>query len=521
MSFILFKGKEGSLLGDRFRLLCEIGIGSFGHVWKAVRLSDGQVIALKIPKDQEKGEEILRREPELIKDIEHPNIVKVFDYHNVGDLFLIEMEYIEGHDLGQILDGVNASAPLSFRQVVTWAIQVLEGLQVIHEAQISHNDLKPQNILIEERTGTAKIADFGTSRRLEDVWVWTKRQGTEAYMAPEVALEGKRGRYVSDIYSLGVVLYEMITGRLPYSSPHQLLVGAEIVRPREINSDISPELERVALRAMERRPEKRYSNAAGMRQDLEACLGTLESDRCAGARTLPSQVPFRPPSTSPLHYLELAKQKLSDNDLQGALEAAETAVERSDKHPQYLRMLGGICMRLGYFQKAGDAYEQVLAAYTRGYPAERQQCEEVLDRLGEIYTLQQKYDKALRFYEQRSQLSGSPLALFRTAIAAGLSGHYDQAIQLLERVRKARPEAVVVYSKLGWAHALNGDDRLAISYYNQALAMDGHDGFSLYQLGQYYFLLGDRRRANEYFSRLAAVDFESSYSERVRKLIKE
>jgi serine/threonine protein kinase len=93
--------------------------------------------------------------------------------------------------------------------MLRWTLQILDGLAVIHQANVSHNDLKPQNILIETRSGSAKITDFGSSRRLEDVWVWTKRHGTEAYMAPEVALDGKRGRHVSDIYSLGVLLYEM------------------------------------------------------------------------------------------------------------------------------------------------------------------------------------------------------------------------------------------------------------------------------------------------------------------------
>ena len=102
-------------------------------------------------------------------------------------------------------------------------------------------------ILIERASGRAKITNFGASRRLEDVWVFTKRHGTEAYMAPEVALDGRRGRNVSDIYSLGVLLYEMTTGRLPYTTPHQLLTGIAVEKPREINRDIPVELEAVIL----------------------------------------------------------------------------------------------------------------------------------------------------------------------------------------------------------------------------------------------------------------------------------
>ncbi len=520
----MFRGKDGELLGKRFRLRTEIGKGSFGEVWRATRLSDGMDVALKIPKDQEKGEEVLKRESEIIKDIYHPNLVQVYGYHNISELFVIEMEYVDGYNLGEILDGVNLESPLSFAQMLIWMHQILDGLATVHRANISHNDIKPQNILIEKRTNLAKIADFGTSRRLEDVWVWTKRHGTEAYMAPEVALDGKRGRNVSDIYSLGVLLYEMTTGRLPYTSPHQLLTGVNIAKPREINSDIPLDLEALILRAMERRPEKRYPDCESMGFDVEACLSTLkrlESERGLPSRIAPTQLGFRPPSSSPLYYLELAKERLAQDDAHGALEAAEAAVDRSDGHPQYLRMLGGICYRLSYYKKATETYERLLATYQRGYPADLQQRREVLERLGQLYILQQQYSKAVHAYEELQSVHEKPYTRFRLAVAAGLDGDYKRAIDLLEEVRKDCPEAVVVYNKLGWAHALNGNDRLSLSFYNQALALDPYDLFSLFHLGQYYYLLGDRRRSGEYFKRVIEADREGSYAAKVQEMVGE
>ena len=106
MALILFRGKAGEQLGDRFQLLAEVGQGSFGEVWQARRLTDGAVVALKIPKDQEKGEEVLRKEPDIIKGIHHPNVVQVYRYHTISDLFVIEMEFIDGFDLAKVLDGV-------------------------------------------------------------------------------------------------------------------------------------------------------------------------------------------------------------------------------------------------------------------------------------------------------------------------------------------------------------------------------------------------------------------------------
>ena len=522
MVLIVFRGREGEVLGDRFRLISEVGKGSFGEVWQACRMKDGVVVALKIPKDQEKGEEVLRKESELVRNIHHPNIVEVYDYHNISELFVIEMEFVKGFDLAQVLDGVNSTSPLTFERMLDWTLQILDGLAAVHNADISHNDLKPQNILIEQATGRAKIADFGASRRLEDVWVWTKRHGTEAYMAPEVALDGKRGRNVSDIYSIGVLLYEMATGRLPYSSPHQLLTGVQIANPREINRDIPMELESIILRAMARRPDDRYSNCAAMRADVYACLQHLKEagkDREIPSRTAPSELGFRPPSSSPLYYLELAKQRLAENDAQGALEAAEAAVDRSDGHPQYLRMLGGVCMRLGYHRKAIETYERLQAAHERGYPADVQQKREVCERLGQLYVYQQRFGDAVRTYEALVQQQDRPYTRFRLAIAVGMDGDYRRAIELLEQVRRERPDAVVVYSKLGWAHALNGDDGMAVSFYNQALTLDAFDVFSLYQLGQYYYMTGDRRRARDYFQRVLEADKQGEYAGKVKTLI--
>ena len=212
---------------------------------------------------------------------------------------------------------------------------------------------------------------------------------------------------------------------------------------------------------------------------------------------------------------------MADNDAQGALEAVEAAVDRSDGHPQYLRMLGGICMRLGYHRKAAEAYEQLLAAFERGYPVEGSRRREVLERLGELYINLQHYGDAVAIYERLVDAVDRTYSRFRLAVAVGLDGDYVRAIQLLESVRAERPDAVVIYSKLGWAHALNGNDRLALSFYNQALALDAFDVFSLFELGKYYFMVGDRRRAREYFDRAMDADKQGNYAERVDELTNE
>ena len=510
------------VLGGRFELLEPLGRGSFGDVWKARRVADDTTVALKIPRDQELGAEVLRREPDLMRAFDHPNIVRVYGCHTLGSYFVIEMEYVAGRDLARLLDGVNRDNPLSYQRILSWTQQILNGLQAIHAANVVHGDIKPLNVLINAE-GEAKLVDFGTSRRLEDVWVWTRRQGTEAYWAPEVAFEEKRS-LVSDIYSVGVMLYEMVTGELPYKSPFELAAGRIVKRPREVNANVPPQLEAIVLRAMARDPLARYPTCTAMLADVRALLEQLDAGAVAPPpdRTLPSRVPFRPDSSSPLYYLEEAKACLAEENLPGALQAAEVAVERSGGHPNYLRLLGGIYLRMGYLNKAIETYERVLAAYERDFPATDAQLRGVLERLGQLYTQTQRYRQAVRSYERLLAVTGNlTYARFRLAVALGLDADYRRAIQLLEKVRGERPDAVVVYSKLGWAYMLEGDTRQALSYYNQALVLDAGDLFSLFELGRYHWIVGKRAQARGYFERLRQHDRSGVYAQRVREILGE
>jgi tetratricopeptide (TPR) repeat protein len=522
MPMLPFLASPHEVLGGKFELLESLGRGSFGDVWKARRIDTDAVVALKIPRDQELGEEVLRREPDLMQAFDHPNIVRVYGCHTFGSYFVIEMEYVAGRNLADMLDGVNRDNPLSYRRILSWTEQILSGLQTIHAANVVHGDIKPLNVLINAE-GDAKLVDFGTSRRLEDVWVWTRRQGTEAYWAPEVAFDERRS-LVSDIYSVGVMLYEMVTGELPYKSPFELTAGRVIKRPREVNANVPPQLEAIILQAMARDPQARYPTCEAMLADVQALVEQLGAGAVAPPpdRTRPSRVPFRPDSSSPLYYLEEAKACLADEDLPGALRAAEVAVKRSGGHPNYLRLLGGIYLRMGYLNKAIETYERVLTAYDRDFPATDAQLRGVLERLGQLYTQTQRYRQAIRSYDRLLTVTDNPTyARFRLAVARGLDADYRRAIQLLEEVRRERPDAVVVYSKLGWAYMLEGDIRQALSYYNQALVLDAGDLFSLLELGRYHWIVGKRTQARGYFKRLRQHDRGGEYTQQVRRILGE
>lgn len=520
---MIFKWIEGESLGDTFLLKEKLGRGTYGIVGKAIRLKDGEykkrgdLVALKVPFDQEIGEENLKREPEIIRQFDHENIVKVYGYHTISGFFVIEMELVEGYSLAEILDDQNHRNRQSFHAVLGWIRQVVLGLRSM--GSFAHGDIKPQNILI-RNDGVVKLVDFGTSRRLEDVWVFTRGQGTEQYMAPEVALDNKRIPLKSDLYSIGVILYEIATGDIPFHSNLERLQGKEFVKPREINSSIPVALEKLILKCLERDPDLRYSTWERFLKDLDVVMASPQKQAREQA-TIPEtkRYQFKPEPFSPLYYLDRAKQAMLKEDYPEALKNVEAAVAASEGHPNYLRMLAAICLRVEYFEKAKTAFTQLLEKYDRGYPVEQDQLAYVLKKLGEIYIKTHDYEKAVQIWTRFQEISEhKALAKFKLAIACGLSGKYKKAISLLEEVRTEYPDGVIVYSKLGWACSLAGDFRQALSYYNQALVIDPTDLFSLFELGKYYRIRGDHRRTAKYFEKIQKYDRTGEYIEKIASL---
>lgn len=520
----LFKWVEGETLGDTFLLKERLGKGTYGVVGRAIRLREsnvltrGQEVAIKIPFDQDVGEEILKREPEIMRRFDHENIVKVFGYHTIAGLFVIEMELVKGYSLADILDNQNFKSANALITIIHWIKQVACALQAMGD--YAHGDIKPQNILIRD-DGVIKLVDFGTSRRIEDVWVFTRGQGTEQYMAPEVALDNKRVSMKSDLYSLGVILYEIATGDIPFHSNLERLQGRALIKPREINSSIPVELERIILKCLERDPDLRYASWDYFLHDLDALLNTLEIQK-GKLESLPEtrRYEFRPEPTSPLFYLDKAKKALVDGNYEEALKNAEAAVEASDHHPTYLRMLAAVCLRSDYLEKAKKAFQELLDKYDRGYPVEKDQRIYVLKKLGDLYIKSNNYEEAIQVWKRLVvETEDKSLARFKLAIAYGLDGQYKSAIQLLEEVKESYPGSVIVYNKLGWAYALAGNYRQAISYYNQALVIDMADLFSLFELGKYYWITGDKTQATKYFNRITKYDRTGEYKEKVKDFL--
>ncbi|MFM8443400.1 MAG: protein kinase domain-containing protein [Methylococcus sp.] len=265
-------------LGNKYLLLECLGDGSHGWVWRAERLSDGVIVAVKIPKDLTKDDHLLAEGKELLTLKDHPNIVHIWDMGRIppeNEWFFIEMEYFPSQSLAQKLEQRNNHFGNTFERLFGIYEQVLEavGFLAALPTPISHGDIKPHNILV-GAGDLVKLTDFGSSALPEEVYVRMRENGgTILYAAPEfsdsVTRKGTFKDLLSgDIYSLGVLLYQLLTGQLPHDTPAQVRRHAPFKRPSEINTNIVTSIEAVILRCMERIPSERYPDMETLRSDF-------------------------------------------------------------------------------------------------------------------------------------------------------------------------------------------------------------------------------------------------------------
>ena len=265
----------GKRLDGRYEIREIIGVGGMAVVYKAYDNVEDRTVAIKILKEEfVSNEEFVRRfknESKAIAVLSHPNIVKVYDV-SFGDLIqYIVMEHIDGITLKEYIE---RQGSLRWKDAVYFAIQILKGLQHAHDKGIVHRDVKPQNIMVLP-DGTIKVTDFGIARfsRSEQRTITDKAIGSVHYISPEQA-RGEKTDEKADIYSVGVMLYEMITGQLPFQAENAVSVAIMQLQrdpqlPTEINPSIPIGLEQITMHAMQKNSERRYQSAAEMLCDLE------------------------------------------------------------------------------------------------------------------------------------------------------------------------------------------------------------------------------------------------------------
>lgn len=271
----------GSTFGTRFQIIEELGKGGMGRVYKALDKEIKEKIALKLIKSEisadEKTIERFRNELKLARQISHKNVCRMYDLNKEDGAYYITMEYVSGEDLKSF---IRRAGILGAGKAIYIAKQVCEGLTEAHRLGVIHRDLKPQNIMI-DKDGNAKILDFGIARSLKTKGITGSGVmiGTPEYMSPE-QVEGKEVDQRADIYSLGIILYEMVTGKVPFEGDTPFTIGVKHksvppIPPKEINPLIPDHLNRVILRCLVKDKEKRYSSTEELRTELESVAKTI------------------------------------------------------------------------------------------------------------------------------------------------------------------------------------------------------------------------------------------------------
>lgn len=265
----------GKKLDGRYEIQEIIGVGGMAIVYKAYDSIEDRTVAIKILKDEfvqnDEFRHRFRNESRAIAVLSHPNIVKIYDVSFSDKLQYIVMEYIDGITLKEYIDQQKV---LKWKEAVHFTEQILRALEHAHEKGIVHRDIKPQNIML-LRDGTIKVMDFGIARfaNSETRTMTEKAIGSVHYISPEQA-RGEATDDKSDLYSVGVMLFEMLTGELPFEADSAVSVAimqmqSNPKRPRELNPDIPEGLEDIVLRAMQKDPSQRYQTAGEMLEDIE------------------------------------------------------------------------------------------------------------------------------------------------------------------------------------------------------------------------------------------------------------
>lgn len=269
---------EGKVIGNRYQIIKKIGNGGMATVYKAKCLVLNRYVAVKILRDEfTTDEEFVKRfniEAQAAASITHPNIVSVYDVGKEDNLYYIVMELVKGKTLKEIIveDGA-----LGWKWAVKVAMQIAAALETAHKNNIIHRDIKPHNIIITE-DGVAKVTDFGIAKAVSNstITAFGTTIGSVHYFSPEHA----RGGFTdakSDLYSLGVVMYEMVTGRVPFDSDTPVSVALkhmqeDPIEPKELKPDLPNSVNDIIMKAMQKDTEKRYANATEMLKDLELAL---------------------------------------------------------------------------------------------------------------------------------------------------------------------------------------------------------------------------------------------------------
>src|SRR5437867_504024 len=284
---------RGQIVG-KYKILSTLGSGGFGTVYLAEDTWIDKKVALKVPHKQTLDFGELLREPLLRATLNHPNIVAILTAEKQENVFFIVMEFVPGETLESIIARDGA---LDLPRALDYTCQICNAVDHAHRQNVLHRDLRPSNVLVTD-SNLLKVADFGTSRFLEIAAHGTTVIGSPPYMAPE-QFQGK-AVFASDIYSVGITMYQMLTGMLPYTTPvpadlDRLMRGDLVSPPRQKNRAISDAINDIVMRALAPDLNKRYQRASDLLNDLLAARPARSGRRSAERRSASPAEPAAPP----------------------------------------------------------------------------------------------------------------------------------------------------------------------------------------------------------------------------------
>lgn len=274
--------REGVMISDRYEIIARIGTGGMADVYKAIDRKLKRYVAMKVLKREFREDENFvqkfQSEAQSAAGLTHPSIVNVYDVGEDRGLNYIVMELVEGITLK---DYIQKKGSLKAKEVVNIAIQVCAGIEAAHNNNIVHRDIKPQNIMI-SKEGKVKVTDFGIAKATSSNTISTNMMGSVHYTSPEQARGGFSDEK-SDIYSLGITMYEMITGQLPFDGESTVAVALkhlqeDITPPSELVDKVPYSLERIILKCTQKSPDRRYASVAQLTKDLKRSLAEPEGD---------------------------------------------------------------------------------------------------------------------------------------------------------------------------------------------------------------------------------------------------
>ena len=485
----------GKKLGSTYELEALVGTGQFGQVWRAKKLTptESTTVAVKIPLDPHRGEQVLMADGQHMLGVpKHPGIVSVHWQGRVGKVWVVEMEYVNGEPLSAIMADEVRWAQVTFDEIIRWFTGIAESLSFLHQNNIAHGDIKPDNLMLDAPSGRIKITDFGTSRRLTDNLIRTFRNGGAwAYQAPEIQKANQRGA-VSDLFSVGAVLYHAIAGRLPRATIHELLTSSPIVRPRQHNPSVPIQLDELVMELLRDDPHERLATAAELHKRLLGLAPVSAAQRVPAALPLPAGVGF----------LDRAAALLAEGKKEEARIAAAEATLHSTGLVPALELYARLSDQLGYSDDAIKAFTRLLELERTSADVRRS----VEGYLADIFLRLHRYEEAEQFVET-SLLSASPSAgdRFKAAVILGACTKLERAMELLEEILEFKPKHGAALEKKAWILWLQHRYEEAAEAARAALEVMPESELCLRRLVDYETLTGNQRRAEHYRQRLETL----------------